>query len=154
MKRSNRGQRVPQGHLGSKSHSGSIEVKVGRNGVKRLLGVIWIKKISWGHLRSNDYPESFGVKKWVGVYWGHLRSFTRKKPCSVDRFATGICQTNFWTSRMTLTQFWNIANLNNMVRVGTGNKYLSVAALFLLKPQIYYLWLPTDWVRFTVGVLV
>ena len=51
--------------------------------------------------------------------WGHPRSFTRKKPCSVDRFATGICQTNFWTSRMTLTQFRNIANLKNIVRTST-----------------------------------
>ena len=33
------------------------------------------------------------------------RSITRKKSCSVNCFATGIGQTNFRTSRMTLTQF-------------------------------------------------
>ena len=77
---------------GSKGYSVSIEVNAGRI-------------MAQGHLGSKLL-----VVKSRGQ-WGHMVSFTRKKPCSVDRFATGICQTNFWTSRMTLTQFWNIANL-------------------------------------------
>ena len=94
-------------------------------GVKRLFGVIWDQTTT-------------------RVNWGHPMSFTRKKPCSVDRFATGICQTNFWTSRMTLTQFRNIANLKNMVRTSNTAPHDSKKrpdCFTVEKKQIYILWL-------------
>ena len=137
---------------GSKFYPGSFG---GENRVKRVSGVIWDQNgFKWGQkVTQGHWGQNFRWSK-VGVIWGHQRSLTRKKPCSVDRFATGICQTNFWTSRMTLTQFWNIANLKNMIRISNvlrvSKRYkISVAPIFVLKPQIYNLWLGS----FTVGIL-